>query len=147
MANENIKSEFDNLLAELLADAPDTAVTVVEDVSDEPTVVATPILKMETIGDTVKYVPAQKVEAAPAEKPQYKQDEGKKPVAGAPFESTVYTRGYLQAKWNDGWRFANKCCWYLEDLEALENFFASPGYATWKEACVAAGLKSRRKEG
>ena len=147
MANEQVTSEFDKLLADLLENTPETAVVETEEVGEEPTVVATPILKMETVGDTVKYVPAQKVEATPAEKPQYKQDEGKKAVAGAPFESTVYTRGYVSAKWNEGWRFANKCCWYLEELEALEQFFASPDYQNWKGNCIAAGLKSRRKEG
>jgi hypothetical protein len=136
-------SEFDRLLADLLTGAPNVAVSEITDPGDEPSVVPPPMLKMETIGDTVKFVPSQQVEAVEAAKPQYKQDEGKKPVSGAPFESTVYSRGYLQAKWNEGWRFANKCCLYLNELEALKAFFASPEYEPWLAKCVASGLKKR----
>jgi hypothetical protein len=101
------------------------------------------MLKMETIGDTVKHVPAQQVAAVEAAKPQYKQDEGKQAVDGAPFESTIYSRGYLSAKWSEGWRFANKACLYLNELEALENWFGTPGYKEWKAKAIAAGLKRR----
>lgn len=140
MSNE---SEFDRLLSDLLADAPNVAVKELADPGDLPSVVAPPLLKMETIGDTVKHVPSQQVDAVEAAKPQYKQDEGKKPVEGAPFEATVYSRGYLSAKWNEGWRFANKACLYLNELEALEAFFCSPEYQTWKAKAIAAGLKRR----
>ena len=147
MPNEKTVSEFDELFAEILA-SPEIAVTEVTDPGEEPSVVATPMLKMETIGDTVKHVPAQKVEAKPAEKPEYKRDEGKKAVDGAPFETTVYTRGYVKCQWTDGWRFENKACLYLEDLEAVEQWMASLGYQGWKEKAIANGLKYRKpKEG
>jgi hypothetical protein len=149
MPNENAVNEFDAFLADVLKDTPDVAVKEFEDPGDEPTVVSTPILKMETIGDQVKYVPAQAVEAAPAEKPQvtYKTDEGKQEISGAPCQTTVYSKGYVQFKFNDGWRFANKVCLYTEELESMEQFFASEGYKTWKAAAVAAGLKFRKKQG
>lgn len=146
MANENVTSEFDKLLSDLLGGVPETVVCDVEDVGDEPAIVSAPVIKMETIGDTVKFVPSQPVEVKPAEKPVYKQDEGKQSVAGAPFDSTVYSRGYVSAKWNDGWRFANKAAWYLEELEALEKFFGSPEYFMWKGNCINAGLRHRRKQ-
>jgi hypothetical protein len=136
-------SEFDRLLADLLTGAPNVAVSEVTDPGDEPSVVPPPMLKMETIGDTVKHAPAQQVAAVEAAKPQYKQDEGKQAVDGAPFESTIYSRGYLSAKWSEGWRFANKACLYLNELEALENWFGTPGYKEWKAKAIAAGLKRR----
>lgn len=147
MPNEKTVSEFDELFAEILA-TPEVAVTEVADPGDEPSVVAPPILKMETVGDTVKHVPAQKVEAKPADKPEYKRDEGKQVVDGAPFDTTVYTRGYVKCQFVEGWRFENKFCAYLEDLEMLEQFISSLGYQEWKEKAIAAGLRYRKpKEG
>jgi hypothetical protein len=145
MPNENAVSEFDSFLADVLKDAPEVAVKEIEDPGDEPTVVSAPILKMETIGDTVKHVPAQVVEAKEQPKPEYKRDEGKREVSGAPCEATVYTRGYVRLKFNEGWRFDNKVCLYLEDLESLENWFGSEGYKAWKANAVEAGLKTRKK--
>lgn len=145
MPNEKTVSEFDALFAEILADAPDLAVQTVADPGDEPSVVEPPVLKMETIGDTVKHVPAQQVAATETPKPEYKRDEGKQSVDGAPFQSTVYTRGYIKVQWTEGWRFENKCCLYLEELEGLEQFMASPAYQEWKSAAISKGLR-RRKE-
>lgn len=144
MANEQVTNEFDKLLADLLENTPDVAVSDIGDVGDEPEVVSPPVLRMETIGDTVTYVPSQPVQVQQAEKPTYRTDPGKKPVDGAPFESTVYSRGYVSAKWPGG-RFANKCAWYLEELEALESWFGTPQYQTWKSAAIEAGLKHRRQ--
>ncbi len=145
MPNENSVNEFDAFLADVLKDVPEAVMVVPEDPGEEPKVVAPPMLTMETIGDTVKHVPAQVVEAKPQPKPEYKKDEGKKEVEGAPCEATVYTRGYVRLKFNEGWRFDNKVCLYLEDLESLENWFGSEGYRAWKANAVEAGLKTRKR--
>lgn len=144
MPNENSVSEFDAMFNEILAGCPDLVVQTVEDPGEEPKPVPPPVLKMETIGDTVKYVPAQQVAATETPKPEYKRDEGKQSVDGAPFETTVYTRGYVKCQWVEGWRFENKACFYLEDLEALEQFMASPAYQGWKADAVAKGLRRRK---
>jgi hypothetical protein len=144
MASEKITTEFDEMLAEILREAPEAAITEVT-VSDEPEVTPPPVLKMETIGDTVKFVPAQQVTATEVPKGRYRTDDGKTEVEGhAPFTGTVYSKGYLQLKFKQTW---NKCSLYRDEFAELKEFFRSEACDTYEQLAESAGWKSRPSKG
>jgi hypothetical protein len=144
MASEKITTEFDAMLAEILAEAPEAAITEVT-VSDEPEVTPPPVLKMETIGDQVKFVPAQQVTATEVPKGRYRTDDGKTEVEGeAPFTGTVYSKGYLQLKFKQTW---NKCSLYRDEFAELKEFFRSEACDTYEQLAESAGWKSRPSKG
>lgn len=147
MADDKITSEFDAMLADILSESPEAVVTEVAEVGDEPEVVTPTMLKLETIGDTVKHVPAQQVSAVEADKPKgrYKTDDGKSEVeAAAPFKGTVYTKGYLQMKFGQSW---NKCSLYYDEFLALKEFFRSDACSAYEIKATAAGWKARPSKG
>ena len=134
-------AEFDSLIAEILAEG-DTVVT--EEVPPSPAVVESRELIVQNLIEAP--IPVQPVKAV--EQPKYRTIEDKVDIDGAPFQSVVYPLGYVRARWPN-FRFDNKAAWYLEEVEALEGFFASPDYQAWKAAALAAGLRKRgtKKEG
>lgn len=141
MANEAIVSEFDKLFAEIVNSTPEVAVAEITDPGDEPTVVTPPVLKMEAV------LPVQQVTVAPATKPdRYQEVEGKVQVSGAPCDTTVYPKGYVQFKFGQTW---NKCALYEEQILELQEFMSDEArFNKWLEDARAAGLKSRTpKEG
>lgn len=139
MANEEIVSEFDKMFAEIIATTPEVAVVEVTDPGDEPSPVAPPVLRMETVA------PVQVVEAVPTAKPRYQEVDGKVHLDGGPCDTTVYPKGYVQFKFAQTW---NKCALYEEDVLGLQAFFADPArFGAWLESARAAGLKSRKPKG
>jgi hypothetical protein len=138
-------AEFDSLIAEILAEG-DAVVT--EEVPSSPAVVESLEQSRELIVQNLieAPIPVQPVKAV--EQPKYRTIEDKVDIEGAPFQSVVYPLGYVRARWPN-FRFDNKAAWYLEEVEALEGFFASPDYQAWKSAAMAAGLRKRgtKKEG
>lgn len=142
MANDEIVNEFDKLFAEIILGTPETAVVEVADPGDEPSVVSPPILRMETLANEVKHVPAQVVEAKPAPKPRYQEVDGKVNVEGGPCETVAYPKGYMQFRFGQTW---NKCALYLEDIRALRDWFRDEGaYDQWEADAIVAGLKARK---
>lgn len=139
-------AEFDSLIAEILAGG-DSVVT--EEVPEAPTVVKPLDESREMIVQNLieAPIPVQPVKAVEQPK-QYRTIEDKTDIEGAPFQSVVYPLGYVRARWPN-FRFDNKAAWYLEEVEAMEAFFASAEYQAWKAAAVAAGLRKRgtKKEG
>lgn len=145
MPDPNDVAEFDSLIAEIMSGGD----TAVKEVSTEPTVCETPAQAREVVVEALIETPIPSQPVAATETPKgYRVDSDKVSVDGAPFQSTVYSLGYVKAKWPN-FRFDNKAAWYLEELEALEAFMASPDYQTWKSACLAAGLRKRgsKREG
>lgn len=140
MSKPDDVAEFDSLIAEIMSGGP--AVTTAE-----------PEVDFEAMrGGVVEAlieapIPTQAVAATETSK-AYRVDAGKVEIEGAPFETTVYSLGYVKFKWPN-FRFANQCSLYLEELEAAEAFFTSPEYQTWKQAALTAGLRKRgtKREG
>lgn len=101
--------------------------------------------------DTAPGVPKSSTPAVEPPKPapvtptvtQAKPVTDKVNVPGSPFTAMVYPKGYLSMEWG-GWRYANRCALYLDQLESLEKFFASPDYQQWKDQAVKAGLRARK---
>lgn len=136
MANDEIVNEFDKLFSEIIATTPEVAVADVDDPGEEPTSVAPPVLRMETV------MPVQQVTAAPTAKPdKYREVEGKVHLEGAPCDTTVYPKGYVQFKWAQTW---NKCALYQEQILELKEFFCDEErFNDWMASAQAAGLKGR----
>lgn len=135
-------AEFDDLIAEIMSGGD----TAVKEVSDTPEVCETP---REAVIEALVEAPIPSQPVAATETPKgYRVDADKVSVDGAPFQTTVYSLGYVKAKWPN-FRFDNKAAWYLEEVEALEAFMASAEYQVWKAACLAAGLRKRgtKREG
>lgn len=126
MANDATISEFERLMQEMGA-MPETAVTEVADPGDEPCVTEAPALKLETISDGVKFVPAQQVVATSETKPaptgRYRTDDGKQVIeVEAPFTPTMYSKGYLNMGFGSSW---NKASLYRKKFIALRDFMRS----------------------
>lgn len=118
MPSEATVSEFDKLMSELMA-APEVG-------EAETTTTSEPI-KLETIGDTVKFVPAQPVvatsETKPAPTSRYRTDDGKQELqVEAPFTPTMYSKGYLNMGFGSSW---NKASLYKKKFLALREFMRS----------------------
>jgi len=135
-------AEFDTLIAEILAEG-DAVVT--KEVPPSPAVVESRELIVQNLIEAP--IPVQPVKAVEQPK-KYRTIEDKTEIDGAPFQSVVYPLGYVRARWPN-FRFDNKAAWYLEEVEAMEAFFASAEYQAWKAAAMAAGLRKRgtKKEG
>jgi hypothetical protein len=141
--------QFTQLFAEIMSAQPEVVTT---EVADEPQVVAPLAESRETLIANLVAEPVAAAEATKADWKEYRTVE-KSEIEGGPDGSVskVYVGlGYLSLTFNQGWRFQNRVCFYLDQLKAFVAFCRSPECDAWLVRLEAAGFRNRgesRKEG